>query len=248
MLRAFPVALCYVLTLPTVTGNLPWADICTVGRTGAVNQFSDFFTCHRVIDCIQPPLRMSLESIITTYGYPALFFGVILEAEGFLILGAYLAHRGYFSLPVVIGVAVLASFSATELFFYMGRRYGLALLEKRPGWQKNIARIHTWFTKYGDGLVLGYRALYGMRLVIPVTIGTSAYSRGRYTFFNAIGALAWGLLIGLAGNGIAQFVEQFFAHLRRHELLVVLVLAGLAATWGLIQWNRRRKVLVPPKA
>ena len=45
---------------------------------------------------------MSLESIITTYGYPALFFGVILEAEAFLVLGAYLAHRGYFSLPVVI--------------------------------------------------------------------------------------------------------------------------------------------------
>ncbi|MBO0930306.1 DedA family protein [Fibrella aquatilis] len=190
---------------------------------------------------------MSLESIITTYGYPALFFGVILEPEAFLVLGAYLAHRGYFSLPMVIGVAVIASFSATELFFYVGRRYGAALLQKRPNWYKKVARIHAWFTKYGDGLVLGFRAVYGMRLVIPVTIGTSAYSRSRFTLFNALGALAWGLLIGLAGNSIAQFVEEFFSHLRHHELLVVIVLAALAATFGLVQWYRRRKLIVPPK-
>ncbi|MBO0936957.1 DedA family protein [Fibrella sp. HMF5335] len=189
---------------------------------------------------------MSLESIITTYGYPALFFGVILEAEAFLVLGAYLAHRGYFSLPVVIGVAVVASFSATELFFYLGRRYGSAILEKRPNWQKRVARIHAWFTKYGDGLVLGFRAVYGMRLIIPLTIGTSAYSRSRFTLFNAIGALSWGLLIGLAGNGIAHAVEQTFAHLRRHELLAVIVMAAVAATWGLVQWYRRRKLVLPP--
>ena len=190
---------------------------------------------------------MSLESIITTYGYPALFIGVILEAEAFLVLGAYLAHRGYFSLPVVIAVAVLASFSATELFFYLGRRYGAALLQNRPTWQKKVRRIHDWFTKYGDGLVLGFRAIYGMRLVIPLTIGTSAYSRSRFTLFNAISAITWGMLIGLAGNGIAQFVEQFFSHLRQHELLAVIVIAAIAATWGLIQWYRRRKLIVPPK-
>ena len=190
---------------------------------------------------------MSLESIITTYGYPALFIGVILEAEAFLVLGAYLAHRGYFSLPVVIAVAVLASFSATELFFYLGRRYGAALLQNRPTWQKKVRRIHDWFTKYGDGLVLGFRAIYGMRLVIPLTIGTSAYSRSRFTLFNAISAITWGMLIGLAGNGIAQFVERFFSHLRQHELLAVIVIAAIAATWGLIQWYRRRKLIIPPK-
>lgn len=189
---------------------------------------------------------MSLETLVITYGYPVLFLGVILEAEAFLVLGAYLAHRGYFSLPIVIAVASLASFSATELFFYLGRRYGSAILEKRPNWQKRVAKIHAWFTRYGDGLVLGFRAFYGMRLIIPLTIGTSAYPRSRFTLFNAIGAIAWGLLIGLAGNAIAHAVDLFFTHLRRHELLVAVVIAAIAAFWGLIQWYRRRKLIVPP--
>jgi membrane protein DedA with SNARE-associated domain len=45
---------------------------------------------------------MTLESVLTTYGYFALMIGTFLEGETILIAAGFLAHRGYLELPWVI--------------------------------------------------------------------------------------------------------------------------------------------------
>ena len=184
---------------------------------------------------------MHLESLIITYGYPILFVGVLLEGEAFLMLGAYLAHRGYFSLPVVIALAALASFSIAQILFHLGDHYGDALLNNRPAWQKRMARVDALLDRYGSGLVVGFRALFGLRTVIPVAIGATAYPVVRFTLLNGLGALLWAVLIALAGNGITQFMEAVFIDLRRHELAVVAVVAVVGLVVGLRQLYRQRR-------
>ena len=98
---------------------------------------------------------MSFQELILTYGYPVLFVGVLVEGEAFLIIGAYLAHRGYFTLPYVMGVAALASFVSGQLYFFLGYRYGRAFLTKRPRWQARFERVEQLLNRYGTGLVVG---------------------------------------------------------------------------------------------
>ena len=176
---------------------------------------------------------MSLENLILTYGYPLLFIGVLIEGEAFLVLGTYLAHRGYFSLPLVITVSILASFLGAQLYFYLGHRYGRAFLAKRPKWQQRFGRVETLLHRYGQGLVVGFRALYGLRTVIPASLGLANYPAVVFTGLNAVGAVIWGLVIALAGNGVAQLAETLFSDIRRHERVIILVLAGLGILWGL---------------
>jgi membrane protein DedA with SNARE-associated domain len=52
---------------------------------------------------------MSLELLVKTFGYWALFVGTFLEGETILIICGFFAHRGYLELAWVIVVAFMGS-------------------------------------------------------------------------------------------------------------------------------------------
>lgn len=188
---------------------------------------------------------MSFQELMLTYGYPILFVGVMLESEAFLIVAAYLAHRGYFSLPVVIAVAALGSFAVTQLCFFLGQRYGTAFLAKRPNWQHRFSKVQQLMHRHGPGLVLGYRALYGLRGAIPASLGLANYSSLGFLSLNAIGAVVWALVVALAGNKIAETAERMFQLVRQHELVVVSVLFVLGVLWGIHRLYRQPTLKQP---
>ena len=185
---------------------------------------------------------MSFQELMLTYGYPILFVGVMLESEAFLILAAYLAHRGYFSLPLVIAVAALSSFVITQFYFYLGHRYGATFVAKRPRWQQRVSRVGLLVHRYGAGLLLCYRALYGLRGVIPAVLGLTDYKRFQFLILNAVGALLWAVVVALAGNRLARIGEQVFEKLRSHELGVVIILLSVGLVWGIYQLYRQPKL------
>ena len=65
-----------------------------------------------------------MEHFLIRYGYVLLFLGVAAEGEAFLLSGAFLAHRGYFDLGWVIGVAVLANCAADPIYYLTARTRG----------------------------------------------------------------------------------------------------------------------------
>jgi len=67
---------------------------------------------------------VSLETLLGTYGYPALLVGTFFEAETFLVLAGFAASLGYLEVPWVILVAFAGTMSGDQLFFYLGRRQG----------------------------------------------------------------------------------------------------------------------------
>ena len=67
---------------------------------------------------------MSLESLVASYGYAALFLGTLLEGETVLILAGIMAHLGLMKLPLVMLVALLGSFLGDQFYFFLGRKKG----------------------------------------------------------------------------------------------------------------------------
>lgn len=87
----------------------------------------------------------------------------------------------------------------------------------------------------------------GLRTLIPVAIGTSAYPTRQFTLLNGVGALIWALVVALAGNTIAQGLEVLITDLRQHELAAVVVLALIGLVWGLIRLYHQPKVPLTKK-
>ena len=70
------------------------------------------------------------ENWVTHFGYMAILIGTFLEGETILVLGGFLAHRGYLHLPWVIASAFAGTFAGDQLYFYLGRFKGMKGLKK----------------------------------------------------------------------------------------------------------------------
>ena len=170
-----------------------------------------------------------LEHIIETYGYWALLVGTFLEGETILIIGGFLAHRGYLSLPLVILAAFIGTLAGDQLFFFIGRKKGKAFLDKRPSWKPNIEKAHTLLDRYQTLLILGFRFLYGLRTVTPFVIGMSRVKTAKFIILNFLGALVWAMIIGSAGYFFGTAFEAILGNIKHieAELMIAIGFTGL---------------------
>ncbi len=175
---------------------------------------------------------MSLASLIENYGYLALLVGSFLEGETPLVLAGFAAQRGHLELHWVIAVAFIGSFAGDQLFFYLGRRYGPALINRRASWRNRADKVYRLIERHQTFLILTFRFYYGLRSVTPFALGASNVSRGRYLVLNAIGAIIWAITLGWAGYLFGRAFELWLDNFKRYELYV---LGGLALA-GVIIW------------
>ncbi len=172
---------------------------------------------------------MSIEHLITQFGYPALILGLLLEGETVVVLAAFLAHRGYFNLTAVILIACLVSFASDQFFFWLGRLKGAQILERRPDWQPRVEKAKSMLGRRSDLVFLTVRFVYGLRTILPFVIGMSKYDPRRFAILNLIGSLIWALAFGLAGKLIGQIMSSIFEDVREHEPMIIagIILAGI---------------------
>ncbi len=171
---------------------------------------------------------MSLEALISSYGYAAIAAGTFLEGETVLLLGGFAAHRGYLELPWVIVFAFAGTFFGDQLYYYLGRTQGKALLENRPRWKAKSDKILSLLDRHQTWFILGFRFLYGLRTLAPFLIGVSQIPPSRFITLNMIGAFLWALIIGTLGYFLGQTLELLLGDLRRYELMVFSVVIGCA--------------------
>jgi len=187
---------------------------------------------------------MSLEHLITTYGYWALFAGTFLEGETVLVLAGFAARGGLLDLPWVMGVAFAGSLLGDQTFFCLGRWQGKRFLARRPSWQPRIARADRLLARHQGWILLGFRFLYGLRAVIPFVIGAGSISTVRFVLLNTVGAILWSVLIALLGYSFGAAMEALISDVKRYELLGLLIIAVAgAAVWLFRHLGKRR---LPP--
>lgn len=181
---------------------------------------------------------MSLEELISTYGYTAIGIGTFLEGETILILGGFAAHRGYLELPWVIVCAFLGTLFGDQLYFYIGRIKGKGAIDKRPHWKATSEKALILLNKHQVWLIIGFRFAYGLRTVTPFLIGASNVSPSRFLVFNTLGAALWSITIGVLGYLFGRALEMAIGDIKRYELMAFMVLACIGAgIWLIHIWK-----------
>ena len=173
---------------------------------------------------------MDLEGLVRSYGYLAVFCGTLLEGETVVVIAGFLSHRGYLQPPLVAAIAFTGSFLVDQFFFFLGRRHGRRLLQRRARWQAGAGRAEALFKRFGTSLILGFRFLYGFRTVTPFVLGMSQVPAARFALLNAAGAAAWAVVFTAGGYFFGRVMEAVLGDLRRHEgwLLAALAIIGVA--------------------
>ena len=181
---------------------------------------------------------MNLAALIEAYGYWAVLAGTLLEGESVLLLAGFAAHRGLLDLLAVIGVAVVGGFLGDQLFFFAGRHYGARVLARFPKYAPQVERAKALLTRYHVPVILGVRFMYGLRIVLPFTIGMSGIPVLRFQLLNLAGAAIWaasGAALGYLFGSAAEYILGDLWHYE--ELLFAAILVGGLGYW----WFSRRR-------
>lgn len=185
---------------------------------------------------------MTLEHVIDSYGYAALVIGTFLEGETILVLGGIAAKLGYLKLPWVIVSAFVGTLCGDQLLFFLGRRHGQALLQKRhPRWRQRAEKVHRMLEHHRIPVIIGFRFLYGFRTVTPFVLGMSRVPVWQFVSLNIISAAAWAALFGTLGYAFGQGLELVLGDIHHYEKEILGLVSAVGITVWLVRWATNRK-------
>ena len=125
------------------------------------------------------------------YGYVILFLWSILEGEVGLIMAGIMSHTGDMDYFMSVIVAALGGFSGDQMYFYIGRFNKNYIQRKLYKQRLKFAIAHLLLKKYGWPIIFMQRYMYGLRTVIPMSIGITKYSAKKFALINLISAWVW---------------------------------------------------------
>jgi membrane protein DedA with SNARE-associated domain len=185
---------------------------------------------------------ITILGFIQTYGYASIFFFTLLEGEVVVALAGFLASEGVLSLPLVILTAIVGAIVGDHAYFFFGRYKGKQFIDARPTLAQRVSKIHLLIERHQDWLIFGSRFMYGFRTILPIAIGTSNVRLLRFSFFNTLGSITWGLFFSIGGYAFGSAIQQFLGNVRRAEKFIIVgVIVGVALV-QLILFFRRRVV------
>lgn len=169
-----------------------------------------------------------LSYLLKKYGYFILFVWSILEGELGLIMGGLLCHKGDMVLFWAVFIAGLGGFVGDQIYFYTGRYNKTYINKKFAHHNRKFALATLLLRKYGMRIIFAQRYMYGMRTIIPISIGLTRYSAKKFALVNLISAWCWAALtivpVWYFGQDIINLFHKVMAYWYFAIPLIVLVL------------------------
>jgi membrane-associated protein len=173
----------------------------------------------------------------------ATIFGSFLPGDSLLFLLGLTLATALSAFPFWIAVALVmaAAIAGSEVGFWLGRRIGPHVFERRPSFFFNprvLAKARHFFENYGARAIVLARFVPVLRALIPLLAGMTGFAPKRYLLLNVVGAAAW-----VGGLMLAGFVLGQLTFVREHiELCVIafVVLSSLPLPIELVRARLKR--------
>ena len=196
---------------------------------------------------------MDLHQLIAEYGaytYLGAFVWTFLEGETVVLFAGFAAAQGLLNPLLLLVVAWLGSFAGDQTYFWIGRHFGLKILNRFPRWRYGVETALRWLERYNTGFILSFRFIYGVRNISSFAMGMSAVRWQRFLALNFLAAGLWAVSFVAAGYFLGHAFRAVLSHLVRSFSLVMLgaFVAFASAVWLAHRLQRRRQIRVPPGA
>jgi membrane-associated protein len=172
----------------------------------------------------------------------ALMVGFVVPGETAVVAGGVLAGLGRVDLELMMAVVVVCAIVGDSVGYELGKLAGPWLLARRPlRGRRGVARTMAMLERYGGPAVFLGRFLAFARAVIPGLAGMSGVRYRTFLFYNAIGAIIWGVGYTLLGYVVGVSFGRILESVGLWSLAVVaaVVLAALGSWWWLHRRERR---------
>lgn len=181
-----------------------------------------------------------LQHFIDTYGYWAIIIGTFFEGETIAILGGIAAHFDMLDYKLVALSAFFGSLCGDQLWFFIGRWKGKAILESKPKWKDKVAKIEKMIERNATLVILSFRFLYGLRNPTPFIIGTSDIKTSKFVTLNIISAAIWALVMTGGGFYLGKGMHLIMARFKQIQLFLLAAVAIALLIYWLTVIRRKR--------
>ncbi len=174
-------------------------------------------------------ITMSQVIIVPGTEVTMLFAGFSVDNHHMTTLGIIVAGV----LGDVLGATIAYAIGYFGLHEVLGRRGPLHIDERQ------IARAHRWFERFGSPIVAISRVIPVFRSAPPYAAGIVRMSYPKFVAMATLGSAVWITLWGLVGKAVGDQWPQWKSHLDYVDYAVVaIIVVGLG--WLLLQRRRRR--------
>lgn len=196
------------------------------------------------------------------WGFFLIFFFMTVESsfipfpsEVVMIPAGFLAYRGtlttqipWLDLLLAILCGLAGSMAGAYVNYYLSAWLGRPFLHKYGKYfflsEQHLDRAEEIFRKYGDLATFVCRLLPAIRQLISIPAGLARMSLGRFSFFTALGAGIWTVILALIGWYFGhltgnmtpvEMVEKGKKMISEHFIWILLFLAVFVVAYLLIQ-------------
>ena len=170
--------------------------------------------------------------------YPLILLWTFFEGETVVLVTGALISGGLIQIPAwsLILCAFIGSAAGDQTWYYVGRKYGNPILERKPRLRENMHSILNILSRKKRLFILTFRFIYGLRSVSPFVIGFAGISPKTFVPLNLVAALIWATLFTAGGSFFGFLFEKYMGWT---SVVVIGVVVGVPL--GLWFLSRRRK-------
>jgi membrane protein DedA with SNARE-associated domain len=137
--------------------------------------------------------------------YTVVFLSCVLEAffppwptDVIAMYAGFLAGRGQLEQGIVLCAAIAGTQAGVMTTFWLGRRFGPALLGGRLGRLLHVHRLEQleeWFARYGAPAVAVSRFFPGIRALVMPAAGAARFSAWKVLWWAGLSVVVWNTLV-----------------------------------------------------
>lgn len=175
---------------------------------------------------------------IEEWGLWAVLLGAIFEGEATFIAAGYAVSQGYLPPAPTFAVAMGGGMLGDHMFYLVGRVWGARLFRRFAGLRRVRARATLLLRRWGRLTAFTVRFAYGLRMVVPLFMGSLRFPLATFFLFNLLGALAFASIYLSLGYFFGELVEEAVGRVQGSHLrtLLAIVLIG-ALLWMAREWR-----------
>ncbi len=184
---------------------------------------------------MQEIVNFLVESI-GSLGYIGIFALMFLESSFFpfpsevvMIPAGYLAYKGEMNLFLAILSGILGSVAGALFNYFLASKFGRAFLIKYGKYlfikPETLEKLESFFEKHGHISTFNGRLIPGIRQYISLPAGLANMHIGKFTFYTALGAGIWVVVLTMLGYFLGQNEELIHKYLKEITIATLAIIA-----------------------